>query len=413
MIGTTPASHPILACAQAIGAGLTEVADVDPCYMTPDQKAAALLALQRDSDRLAELQLRILATAEDVAAVDAARDPAAWLAHHAKLDPGDARRRQHLARALEARWHRLADALRDGQVTVAQAHVIAHALDDLPDTLDPTLLEQVEKHLISEAGDYNPKQLRRLGRKVLEVLDPEGAEKREQKLLEDEERAARKRTWLRIGDLGDGTCTLRGRIPTTIADRLRTYLDAFASPRQPDNRLSAGQDRAPYDVRLGRAFCSLLEHWDPARLPIHGGAATTVMVTIDIDALRTGLGVADTGAGEPITAGEARRLACTASIIPAVLGTKSEVLDLGRQARLFSTAQRRAMALRDKTCRTEGCDIPATWAEAHHLKPWSDGGKSDLKDGVLLCSWHHHRIHDVDYDHHRLPDGNFRFHRRT
>ena len=412
MTGTTPATHPILGCAQAIGAALTEVADVDPLYMNPEQKAAALLALQRDSDRLAELQLRILATAEDVAAVDAARDPAAWLAHHAKLDRGDARRRQHLARAVEARWHRLAEALRDGQVTVDQAHVITHALDDLPHGLDPGLLEQVEKHLIAEAGDYNPKQLRRLGCKVLEVLDPESAEKREQKLLENEERAARKRTWLRIGDLGDGTSALRGRIPTALADRLGTYLDAFASPRQPDNRMSAGQDRAPYDVRLGRAFCSLLEQWDPTRLPIHGGAATTVMVTIDVDTLRTGLGVATTGAGEP-SPPRARRLACTAGIIPAVLGTKSEVLDLGRQARLFSPAQRRAMALRDKTCRTEGCDIPASWTEAHHLTPWSVGGKTDLEDGVLLCSWHHHRIHDVDHDHHRLPDGNVRFHRRT
>jgi len=413
MIGTTPAPHPILGCAQAIGAALTVVADVDPLYMSPEQKAAALLALQRDSDRLAELQLRILATAEDVAAVDGARDPAAWLAHHAKLDRGDARRRQHLARAVEARWHLIAQALRDGQVTVDHAHVITHALDDLPDDLDPGLLEQVEKHLIAEAGDYNPKQLRRLGRKVLEVLDPEGAEKREQKLLEDEERAARKRTWLRIDDLGDGTSVLRGRFPTTLADRLRTYLDAFASPRQARNRMSSGQDRAPYDVRLGRAFCSLLEHWDPNRLPIHGGAATTVMVTIDVDALRTGLGVATTGTGVPITASEARRLACTAGIIPAALGTKSEVLDLGRQARLFSPAQRRAMAMRDKTCRTEGCDIPAKWTEAHHLTPWPEGGKTDLDDGVLLCSWHHHRIHDVDYDHRRLPDGSFRFRRRT
>jgi hypothetical protein len=166
-------------------------------------------------------------------------------------------------------------------------------------------------------------------------------------------------------------------------------------------------------VRLGRAFCSLLEHWDPHRLPIHGGAATTIMVTLDLDALRTEVGIALTDAGEPITAAEARRLACTAGIIPAVLGTDSQPLDLGRTTRLFTAAQRTAMALRDQTCRAEGCQIPATWSEAHHLTPWTHGGRTDLDSGILLCSWHHHRAHDPTYTSHRLPNGDLRFHRRT
>ncbi|HET7069210.1 MAG TPA: HNH endonuclease signature motif containing protein, partial [Nocardioides sp.] len=65
-------------------------------------------------------------------------------------------------------------------------------------------------------------------------------------------------------------------------------------------------------------------------------------------------------------------------------------------------------------CRTEGCTIPAAWCEAHHAKkPWSQGGRTDLADGVLLCPWHHHRAHDPRYDAQRLPDGDYRFHRRT
>ena len=82
--------------------------------------------------------------------------------------------------------------------------------------------------------------------------------------------------------------------------------------------------------------------------------------------------------------------------------------------RLLPPAQRRAMALRDKTCRAEGCDTPAAWCEAHHAnQPWSTGGRTDLDDGALLCSWHHHRAHDPDYGHQRLPNGDFRFHRQT
>ncbi len=132
------------------------------------------------------------------------------------------------------------------------------------------------------------------------------------------------------------------------------------------------------------------------------------MVTISLDSLRQ-----DLACGEDISATEARRLACTARIIPVVLGGKGEILDLGRTRRLYNPAQRKAMRLRDKQCRAEGCSTPATWCEAHHEKPWSQGGRTDLNDGVLLCSWHHHRAHDRRFAADRLANGDIRFHRRT
>ena len=97
-------------------------------------------------------------------------------------------------------------------------------------------------------------------------------------------------------------------------------------------------------------------------MPLHGGDATTLLVTIDFDRLRDGLGTALVG-DTPITVGQTRRLACTAKILPAVLGGDSEILDLGRARRLFSPAQRKAMAIRDVTCRAEGCDIPPPGAK--------------------------------------------------
>lgn len=85
----------------------------------------------------------------------------------------------------------------------------------------------------------------------------------------------------------------------------------------------------------------------------------------------------------------------------------------GRTRRLFTPAQRKALAIRDRDCRAEGCDIPAAWCEAHHLTPWGRGGDTDLDQGVLLCSFHHHRAHDARYDLTRMPNGDFRYHRRT
>jgi hypothetical protein len=148
-----------------------------------------------------------------------------------------------------------------------------------------------------------------------------------------------------------------------------------------------------------------------------------VIVTIPLDALRrdlatgdlvgTGAVPGDAPAPDAVSAAQARRLACTAHVIPAVLGGSSEVLDLGRGRRLFSAAQRRALLLRDRHCRAEGCDIPGTWTEAHHWDPWHRGGRTDLADGVLLCHHHHHRVHDPQYSADRLTNGDVRFHRRT
>ena len=68
------------------------------------------------------------------------------------------------------------------------------------------------------------------------------------------------------------------------------------------------------------------------------------------------------------------------------------------------------MIIRDRECRAEGCTIPAAWCEAHHWgRPWAQGGRTDLKDGVLLCNWHHHRAHDPTYDSSRMPNGDVRF----
>ena len=57
----------------------------------------------------------------------------------------------------------------------------------------------------------------------------------------------------------------------------------------------------------------------------------------------------------------------------------------------------------------EGCDHPANWCEAHHLRPWSQGGPTDIDNAVLLCPHDHHRIHDPTYDWQQLTNRKIRF----
>ena len=413
---TAPGSHPVLSALDAVESALKDVAHVDPAFMTTGQQQAALVLQAQVAARLAELGLRVQAAAEDVAAESGHRDVPAWRGHHNRIDRPTARREQRLAEALEQRWRLTQAGMREGAVSVDQAHAITRALDKLPDHIDPDVRTRAEERLVAEAAHHTPKELAILGRRVLDVVAPELAEEQERKALEAEERAAAARTYLTGRRLGDGRTRITGDLPDATWDRLETCLEAYTSPRQPGQERENPDDRRPYEMRLGSAFCSFLEHLDPQRLPLHGGDATTVMVTIDYATLAEQVG--DSGVAlvedQPLSAAAVRRLACTANIVPAVLGGDSEVLDLGRSRRLFTRAQRKALRLKHKRCRAKGCRVKAAWTEAHHLRQaWAQGGTTDLDDGTLLCCWHHHRAHDPRYETRVEPDGDITFHRRT
>jgi hypothetical protein len=419
----------VLGFASALGGALDRLTGCEPVFMAPADKATALVALRQGQDRLQALVLKVLTASADVAEADASRDTATWLAHATRTDRGPNVADARLGEALERRWRHLGTALAAGEANVAQTRVIVRCLDDLPASgefaLDADTLVAAEKHLVDLAHHHTPAELARLGTKILDVVAPEVAEQAEARALADEEKTAREKTNLRFKALGGGSTRVTATVPDAIARRLSTYLDAFTSPRhtldgaaanEPGSVLGAtGEgDRIPAAKKRGLAFAALLEAVDPTRHPVHGGDATTLVITMDLDKLTAALGGADIIGGGSLSAGEVRRLACTASIVPAVLGGKSEILDLGRSQRLFSRGQRKALVLRDRRCRAEGCTMPATFCEAHHLRPWSAGGPTDLAEGVLLCSWHHHRAHETQtYRTDRLPSGDIRFSRRT
>jgi hypothetical protein len=428
-------THPILGAASDVRSTLKAVADVNPTFMSVEDKAVALRELVAAEAQLVELRLRILADAGDLAEATAAKDAAGWLAHHTHSSYADARADLRLAQALERDRPVLAAAMRDGAVTLSQARVIDRALTALPTGVDADTVARAEAHLVERAEEFGPRELGRIGRRILDVVAPHIAEAADAARLADLEAHAEQQTRLTMRRQGDGTTRLSARLPDATATRLATYLEAFSNPRLADrtpplsDTITAAQAtvgdpvaRLAYPRRTGQAFRQLLETLDPTRLPVHGGDATTLVVTLSLDALRAELATADLiGAGlvpgdhltgDRITAAQARRLACTAKILPAVLGGDSLPLDLGRTRRLFTPAQRKALLVRDRTCRAEGCDIPGTWCEAHHLHPWQHGGRTDLADGVLLCSHHHHRVHDPAYRADRLTNGDVRFHPR-
>jgi hypothetical protein len=78
------------------------------------------------------------------------------------------------------------------------------------------------------------------------------------------------------------------------------------------------------------------------------------------------------------------------------MGSRGQVLDLGREARLFSPAQQQAILVRDGGCAIELCDRPPEWADVHHLDPYAPptNGGTDLDNGLGMCRPHHSLVHE-------------------
>lgn len=391
-----------------------DLVDVPVWSMSSREASATLLEVVRLKAQVAELEARIAghADAVGVGSEAGAASTARWLAHATRAGAPAAHRVIAFAHALETR-ELVRDALAHGTLLADQAAVIVRALDRLPAELAASVVREAEAHLVRQAREHDPRALRVLGKRLLDVVAPDVADAHEARLLEREDAEAARSTSLRMVDDGHGRTHGRFTVPTAVGAQLRKMLLALSAPKHLTAAEGASVIRRPSPERWGRAFCELVSRYPADRIPQAGGVAATVVVTIDHRTLTGAIeraGVLDTG--ETISPSTARRLACEAAIVPAVLGGRSEVLDLGRARRLFSRAQRLWLAMKYGGCAAEGCDWPPGLCHAHHLTAWQHGGRSDIANGVLLCPHHHARAHDSAYELRRTARA-VSFHRRT
>ena len=133
------------------------------------------------------------------------------------------------------------------------------------------------------------------------------------------------------------------------------------------------------------------------RLLILGIDNATIVVTVDEGKLRAGAGEAGWTPAAPSRSGRPDGWPATPASCRSCCPV-SRILDLGMTRRLFDGHQRLALATPDQGCVFPGCERPAVWCEAHHRIPWSEGGAIEITNGCLLCSFHHHLIHQGEWD---------------
>lgn len=107
--------------------------------------------------------------------------------------------------------------------------------------------------------------------------------------------------------------------------------------------------------------------------------------------------------GTPLLPTEVQTLLCDSELQRILFSTEGEVLDVGREHRLCTNRQVRAVIARDRHCRYPGCSETIGTSQIHHAIPWESGGRTDIDNLVMLC-WHHHRVvhaESVTIHHHR------------
>ncbi|MBK4346919.1 HNH endonuclease signature motif containing protein [Lacisediminihabitans changchengi] len=306
---------------------------------------------------------------------------------------------------LPARYPAVAAAVADLSLGVEAAVVIVRELDLAAPFCSTEARLAGERLLVEHAPGLTVKQIAGVARQVRDRLDEDGAESRD--VIRRQRRAL---SWVTEPD---GMVRLVWVMPPETAGLVRAGIDQLVS-----EQLRAARDAAPAalaDTGFVDSDDRTMPHRradaaeDLFRQAVNctcgagggggGGPLVTVIVRMSLDQLVTGLGTAQIdGIDAGISATRARIMAADANIIPAVLGGTGEVLDLGRSRRLFSPAQRQALAETYGGCAFPACGHPPSYTEAHHLQWWSSGGVTDLDNGIPLCSFHHHRIHDDGWE---------------
>ena len=382
----------------------------DPGAFTPGQARAIVAEMSRFESQWAARKLAFIRAidASDLPKDTGATSTGSLISGDFGGDTAGASRQVRNARNL-AKATLTEKALAAGDISSEKAAVIAGAVANLPEELDEHTRLRVEKRLISDAKIYPLADLRR---RVLRVADlystKEDADEDENTTLRRQEAQAWQNTELWFGKPRNRLVRFGGQMPALHAELLKNQVGAIAAPRRRhliDGVASRAADAASsstedeyltFGQRLGRAFCHWIERIPTDGLPTTGGTPATLTINLDYNTLagqvREAAGTLATG--ERLSASEIRRLACTSGILPRVLDGTSQPLDQGRTKRLFTPTQRLALADRDLGCTWPGCDRPPSWCEAHHLNQWeTDHGNTNLNNGALDCSRHHHHIH--------------------
>lgn len=342
--------------------------------------------------------------AESLAKQQGFRSPAKLIAATSGVSTGDAQRLVKVGEAtaprmdligarLPARYPLVREALATGALSAQAAAMIVGLLDRCRVAAGPERIAEGERVLAEKAQGLALDDVRKLVVRAEAWLDPHGVEPKE-----EERRGKRALTLFERDGMVHLSAVLDAESAAPVVTAIRGYVSAaFAARKDAPDPDAVDADRRSVPMLQADALAVFAAHvlGCAQRVPLAGA---TVVVRMRLEDLESGSGAAEVdGIEQPVSVGVARRMAAGGGVIPCVLGGASEVLDWGRERRLFTRAQRLALVERDGGCAM--CGLPPEMTKAHHIRWWRrDRGPTDLSNGVLLCETCHHRIHDNEWE---------------
>ncbi|WP_375489963.1 DUF222 domain-containing protein [uncultured Jatrophihabitans sp.] len=387
-------------------AALDHLLDASLTMLGSVEVTQLLRELEVQRRRLVAVDHRVLGEVDErgVAGEYARSSTADLLVQMLRVTPAEAKARVRQARAVQpnttltgavtpAVLPRCAAAARAGEISAAHITVIATATDRVSRRVAHEVVPVCEQLLVQAARHQHPGALAQTADMLLARLDPDGR-------APDDAELERRRGFT-LARRGRGSSRPSGEWTAELTALWDAILDALAAPQPaadggPDDR-SPAQRRHDAMIDAGKRLLR------SADLPTAGGAPVTVLLRMpaqDLTGTDEGdgggaharVGVAQSANGDLWPTALVQANLTDAAIVPIVVDHHGAVLFCGRTKRLATPALRYALAARDGGCCFPGCERPAAWCEAHHIREWTDGGPTDIDNLCLLCRYHHRQF---------------------
>jgi hypothetical protein len=286
----------------------------------------------------------------------------------------------------EQRWQiPIVTAVGDGTLSVDAADAIRRGLGQLDAAVTAIALREAADRLVAEAAVASADEIFRRARQARDALDADGIALRQKERRDLRYFSAKRRP--------DGLVGGSYLLADEDAALMLAIYDRSTEPSIDDNR-TAGQRAADDFVGLLRIGA------DADDGTVFGTRTPAVRVAVQqaVRESRAGSGFLQ-DADDPVSLETIDRLECDGGTVGVLFDNDGQVVNVGREQRLFTTRQRIGFAVRDGGCRFPGCQRPVSWCEAHHINQWlRDGGKTNIEDGILLCRMHHMLVHDNHWE---------------
>lgn len=383
-----------------LAAAIAGLLDGDLEALTNAELSATIVEIEQAQAALDAARLRYLKAWDDHRAWndDGASSGGVWLAAHSGSAHSTARERIRVAHGT-ASMHLVRAALAEGRLSWSKMRLFSALVPDAA----AAAFERDQAMLVASATELSVEHTKVMLLHWAARADPDGHDQRQR----DRHRQRR----LYLSSTLHGTSALNGSLDAETSLLATSLLDRIASQLR-DDEVDADDGLARTAAqRRHDAFHEILVRAAAFDAERGRRATPSLLALIQYEALEDRAGIA-TVDGPPLTGAAANRLACDAGISRVITGPRSETLDLGRETRLFSAAQRHALLARHRGCAFPDCDRPPGWCEIHHIAEWvADAGPTDLANGAPLCHTHHHYVHEGGGSMQRLTDGTLQFSR--